>query len=98
MSADNWRVCPRCMRRKEKAQEEMVREVAESYGKVPADLYLLKCKKAADGFEIQCAYREDYELGTSEDGKLYVIYHGWCQDCGYGVDFRHEQAVPGLED
>ena len=99
MGADNWAQCPRCVKRAKKDAERAVVDAEKSYGKVPVTEYLrLKTVADAGPDEVARHFREDYEQGVDEDGKLYVIYRGWCQDCGYGVDFRHEAVVPGLDD
>lgn len=99
MSANNWTTCPRCERRREKEQDRLIGEADEAYGKVSAEEYRQLRQKANDGPPlVKDHFREDYELFVIAEGVLTVIYHGWCQDCGYGVDYRHTQVVEGLDD
>ncbi|MFO0801449.1 MAG: hypothetical protein U0804_28620 [Gemmataceae bacterium] len=99
MSADNWTTCPRCVKRAQKAAEKLKADAAAAYGKVSEAVYTDMKERAAKGPEkVKQHFREDYEQGVDADGRLYVIYHGWCEDCGYGVDFKHEHQVSGIDE
>ncbi len=94
MSADNWRRCPQCLKTAKDKQDKLKLKAGESYGKVPKDEYLKMLKDAETEPQIEETFREDYELGTDEDGNLYVSYHGGCNVCSYAHSFKHEQAYP----
>jgi hypothetical protein len=37
--------------------------------------------------------REDYEIGTDDKSRFYVIYHCHCKICGFDYSFRHEEQL-----
>lgn len=88
MSADNWRVCPVCLKRADDDRNVRLAAVAELYGKVPAEKWAAKQTKAAQPVDLEHTLREDYEVGLSEDGRFYVSYCGSCDVCG--LEHRHK--------
>lgn len=92
MSADNWRVCPKC-EAKVQAHQATLRERAEkAYGKVPPEQYLDMLKNVDDDPKLPIDLREDYELGI--DGhRFYVSYHAQCITCGWTYEFSYEKKV-----
>jgi hypothetical protein len=95
MSADNWRVCPRCKLRAAEKSAKMYKEATDSYGKVDASEYLEKLK-AAQAFASEVLHetlREDYEIYIDEDGEFFVSYRGGCDECGLVFNFKHEEKV-----
>jgi hypothetical protein len=43
--------------------------------------------------EVKRTLREDYELGTEEDGEFYVTYRCSCNVCGYAAKFEHKEVL-----
>lgn len=92
MSANNWRVCPKCIA--ERAAEKVVAEqvAAKAYGKVSADEYLKLLEAAEDqGAVLEETLREDYEIYTSESGRFVVSYGCSCSHCGFEHSFSHTE-------
>ena len=98
MSADNWAICPRCVKRAEAARAQQVAVTGASYGKVPEQEYAeavaaIKDVRAAD----YQTFREDYEIYGAEDGAVTVDYSGNCGTCGLSLDFKVRKPIPGVE-
>lgn len=106
MSADAWRVCPRCRAgiAIEKAQKAASARIAatEAYGKVPAEEYRTLDAAALEAEEalIQDArlshvetLREDYEIWTDEAGHFFISYSCSCTSCDFEHNFRHEEQL-----
>jgi hypothetical protein len=95
MSADAWRVCPRCRDRADKKAEQEAIDVTAKYGKIPHDEYMREFKAATARAEeeLEDTLREDYELRTDEEGRFYVNYSCYCTACGFEHKFRHEQQL-----
>ena len=102
MGADNWAVCPRCLRNAENAKRALEAKAQAAYGKVPVEEFEKLREAAAVPINVEKlrTFREDYELGMEEDGTFEVSYHGSCsrrhpeQGCGYEHRFRHIEEVP----
>ena len=80
MSATNWAECPIC----ENKKIEDIEKLNKSYGVVDKQTYeKLKeeMDKSSDEFD-GTPVREDYEIGLNDNGTLYIIYSGFCQNCG----------------
>lgn len=93
MSADAWRICPKCTRvESKKAVAE--READEAYGKVSKDEWQ-RLQKYADSLrdEPEETLREDYEIFMDEDGKLYINYRCSCGICGFSHHYEYEKKV-----
>lgn len=89
MSANNWTRCPQCMRK----QSNAFAKVQELYGCVPADEYARLLDEARKPVTTrQDTFREDYEIGVYKDA-LHIDYSGSCEECGFGVQFKHTQSV-----
>lgn len=84
MSADNWGICPKCIRVKNK-------RIEEAYGKVPKIEYerMLEEIKKPDVRTL----REDYEIYTDEDGFFSVSYYCQCSDCGFCHRFKYSEQL-----
>ena len=97
MSADNWRVCPRCKRKKIVEVEVSDAKLTKSYGKGSAEEYLAKVQKntelRASVAKLEETLREDYELSTDEDGEFFVSYGCRCSVCDFQFSFKHEESV-----
>jgi ribosomal protein S27AE len=96
MSADNWRICPRCKIRAAEKAAKMYADATAAYGKVDPEMYLEKLKEA-QVFGVESpeeTLREDYEIYIDEDGEFFVSYRGGCDKCGLVFSFKHEDQVP----
>ncbi len=93
MSADNWAICPRCKVRTYGEQQRLIDEAMSAYGRLPADEYLRLRERAEDGVSLEETFREDYDVGLSEDGEFSVNYAGECQKCGLRHSFSHKEKV-----
>ncbi len=100
MSADNWRMCPRCEAERQADYAERRARLAKDYGKVPPDEYmtshrLLETAIAKEENAVEETLREDYGLGLCGDGKFRISYSGSCEVCGLEHQFKHESAFGG---
>lgn len=80
MSADAWRICPRCKIGAEKKASASVKNLAASYGKIPEPEYLEMKAKIESAKPPEETMREDYEIGMDEDGTLEISYRYSCAD------------------
>ena len=87
MSADAWRVCPKCLQSSEKKKES-------SYGKVSEEEYLrilveLDSLKDDDTRTM----REDYEIFTDSDGVFYLKYSCNCSVCHFHFEYKYQKDL-----
>ena len=91
MSADAWRVCPKC-----KAKVTAVEsKAAKAYGKVSEQEYkqILSEETLRVIDDVPETFREDYEVYMTEEGIFNVSYCGSCQVCGFEHKFKHETKL-----
>ncbi len=95
MSANNWAICPRCLRR---AQQGVPAAIKESYGQVPLEKFMadVAAVKPVSPEDFR-TFREDYEIYI-RDGKVVVSYSGHCQTCGLGLNFTERKPIPEVND
>lgn len=99
MSAENWDICPSCLKKATKDRADKVQAVTDAYGKVPADEYeLMRADVAASALfgekEDEHTLREDYELGIFHDeDTFYVEYSGKCTVCDFSKTFKHSEKL-----
>ncbi len=96
MSADNWTICPKCIKTHKDARDKAIASVRAQYGKLTSDEFIAKLRdaEAAKPTPTQETLREDYELGTSKEGVFMVSYSCGCSECGFTFKHRYEQDVP----
>lgn len=94
MSADNWVVCPECLKKARAKKTELDKAVKNAYGKVSREEHR-RLTLVADDFVVpNCrTFREDYEIGIWE-GKFFIGYFGKCRECGLEKSFKHEEQFP----
>jgi hypothetical protein len=101
MGANNWSICPQCKKNKERQDALAKRQLEESYGKVPSEIYLRMIKEFEEKKEIELerTLREDWEIGIYEDEASYVVYEFYvnyrasCEVCGFSFKFKHDEKV-----
>lgn len=96
MSADNWRVCRKCLLAAQAKYRAAEQDLAKAYGKVPVEEF--DAKRAALGDEPTISnqeenLREDYEFYLSTAGEFSAAYSAHCSACGFGHTFKHEEKV-----
>jgi len=84
MSADNWRICPKC-------HKNTVPLIKPEYGVVSEAEYLEAIKKEPEPEEENL--REDWDIGIDEDGSFFVNYSCFCELCGFRFEFEQEVNV-----
>lgn len=97
MSASNWDICPACRRRAIIAKDTAIREANAAYGKVSPDEYMKMVTEANKEVKLEPSLREDWELGITEKGDFYVIYHGHCQTCSFGFDYKYDKKLTEID-
>ena len=93
MSAAKWSICPKCKREADLDKIILKGRAEESYGKIPAEDYLDLSKAANAPTRYESTLREDYEIGTTEDGEFYVTYSCYCETCGFVFEFERTEKV-----
>jgi len=107
MSADNWAICPKCLKGMkdslEKAEQKLLSVKRDSYGQVEYDEFLRIIEKADNrvqelksGIEKLLrspAMREDYEISLDEGGVFSVSYKARCTVCGFEHVFKAHEDV-----
>ena len=85
MSADNWTICPECL----KNRTDLVKAARDLYGRVSKGDYEQAMEDARNVAPQEETLREDY--GFSLEGSSLSIYYGcMCQDCGFTFNFNEE--------
>ena len=99
MSADNWAVCPRCIKRAEAARAEQIRVTGANYGHVPEPDYAeaVQAIRDVNPKDFQ-TFREDYEIYGASDGKVQVDYSGHCGVCELALDFNDDHPIGGIDE
>jgi hypothetical protein len=95
MSADNWGICPKCKLDEIKRIEDLKLKAGEAYGKIPPEEYLELLDEASKTRSYDNTLREDYEVGTDEDGEFSVSYSSFCT-CGF--KYKYEVKIDLLKD
>jgi hypothetical protein len=85
MSADAWRICPRC-------QDTLQDQLNDTYGKVPAEEYIRFASHIEEEMQKE-TFSEYYEIWLDKSGKFNVHYQGQCDVCGLGYAFKTEEQV-----
>lgn len=105
MSADNWSICPKCVKNRTQELEKKKAEIVKNYGKVSSEEYFrlidsLKKEEVSCSFETKevLTLREDYEIGISENGEFSVGYSCSCSTCAFLFRFKHKEVVKWEED
>lgn len=93
MSADNWRVCPKCKKTAEAKKAHEKAAVQKAYGEVSIVEFLLIRNKAEAVVQLEDTLREDYFIGIDEKGKFHVDYTGCCDECGLKHEYHYSQQV-----
>ena len=83
MSADNWAECPKCAAKHITEYAELQHGIIDEYGKITPGDYLELVEKSKQPLIIPKEMREDYELGTDEDGTFSLDYRCSCRVCGF---------------
>lgn len=85
MSADAWRICPKCKQELEAKRAKAQEELQATYGVLTA-LEFIKKKHSFEAVlseNLDDTLREDYEIWMSEDGTFSVDYGCSCRVCGW---------------
>jgi len=94
MSADNWRVCPRC---NNNIKGSFKRKAEESYGKVSLEKFnkIMKeaMKKEKQYDKNKFTLREDFEIGILGDGKFFIDYTASCKICKFNHRVKKEEQL-----
>jgi hypothetical protein len=93
MSADNWRVCPKCLAKEEKNHGDLSEKARQLYGKVPSDEWIDMISEAQKEVELEDTLREDWELKMKEDGEFYINYCCSCVECNFQFEYKYTERV-----
>ncbi len=83
MSANNWTLCPRCMKSVEARKAEDKASVEDAYGVIPSEEYAKRREEAHEDIELDCTMREDYALGMNLLGEFTISFSASCSNCGF---------------
>lgn len=98
MSADNWAVCPKCLKKANDDLEKAREKLNKAYGIVPSIEYLKMFQETERSIESVSSYamkaelREEYEIGIDENN-FYVSYSASCQECGFKYSYQTEEKI-----
>lgn len=96
MSADNWAICPNCVKLAQANKEKLEKKARDSYGKVSLEEYQVLVSLASTAVKDSESYRtlrEDFDIGISEDGMFNVSYSGSCRACGFEYSYTEEDRA-----
>ena len=102
MSADNWAVCPRCLKAARAEQARAEEAARAAYGAAPVEEFDRLRAEAAKGIDAERlrTFREDWYIGILDDGEFRVSYKGSCNVCHLHHEFKHDEFLDlkaGLE-
>lgn len=106
MSADNWAICPRCLNRARKAEDDALAIIKESRRQaiaedmpIPESVFTA-AEAAVKRVEPEDyrTFREDYEFYGVESGTVSYDYSGYCDVCELSLSFNDKHPIPGWED
>ena len=100
MSASRWSTCPRCQYRHEQKAKSLRAAALDSYGKVPLHEWLDRDDEASKAEEpfTRTTFREDWEIGSPEEGEVTFSYGGCCTACGLSLSFAHSEPIVGISE
>lgn len=97
MSADNWAICPQCVKNLETEVSQLQQRVNQAYGTVDRDEYdrivAELNRKEKDAITVP-TLREDYEIGIDQDSVFDISYGASCTTCGYSFKYQYSADVP----
>ena len=93
MSANNWRICPRCMKQALETKDRLQKQATESYGKIPVDEYVKFQRAAERDILLEETLREDYEFHMGNDGEFSASYGAQCGVCNFHYEYEHNEKV-----
>lgn len=93
MSADHWRICPRCEKKRKEQIIEHAKNVKEGYGILSKNEYLEAIQYSESKEEGKPTLREDFEIFTDTDGLFYVKYTCYCTECHFIFSFNYEKEL-----
>lgn len=95
MSADNWAVCPACLKNAQVKRIADLEDLKKSYGKVSAEQYIARADELRPEIDKEkfWTFREDYELGTDSEEFFSIRYSGSCTECGFSHKYGHEEPL-----
>lgn len=97
MSASNWAICPRCLKRERERIAELQERASKGYGALPLaefDVLRAEAAKPLDEEKFR-TFREDYEFYGADEGT--ATYGGSCSVCKVELAFKHEHPIPGWD-
>jgi len=90
MSADNWTLCPTCYAAWRERETQLFTDAMNAYGKVGEREYheIQASAKAFSAKQPERTLREDWDIGTDEDGQFAVDYRSSCNSCDYAFNYK----------
>ena len=104
MSADNWTLCPTCLKNEVQKLEKKRLQLDKDYGKVPSEEYLKRVKEIQEIDTMindrlfEHTFREDYEIGADSVGFFELNYRGGCKECGTVITVKLEGSIYNKND
>ena len=93
MGADNWGVCPRCLKIKSEKKKALIEKAEKGYGKISSSDYIKLVNEAAESNPEGKTLREAYVIYTNSAGKLSITYSCQCKQCGFEYEFKHKEQL-----
>lgn len=106
MSADQWAVCPRCLKGAGEWHAAVTIAAAVTLAAAIAAIgYGVLSLAEFDRLRDEAAippdrldfrtFREDYQVGVTDEGEFYIDYRGSCsrEGCELSVGYTHTEAV-----
>lgn len=93
MSANNWRQCPKCLKKESSDKEELLDRIDKAYGRVPKEKYNELVESAKKPTRIKATFREDYQIGLNDRDRFIIGYRGRCDECEFKYEFNIDKFV-----
>lgn len=98
MSANNYRLCPKCRSVELRELDSFRNKVDQSYGKIPLEDFEKMRKeqkereeKFSNPEEEKMTLREDWEIRMDESGEFRLRYNCQCSQCGFSFEYQHSE-------
>lgn len=92
MSADNYTMCPKCVKNQEVELELNQQLLQDNYGKINREEYQKLVSSTSVKKELKETLREDYEIGIYGD-EFFYSYSASCSVCNYGFHKEHTEKL-----
>lgn len=103
MSADRWSPCPQCAAADQSRVAELEKTLQDGYGQLSWDDFRTVQEKLTDAkfvltLDPEATLREEWNIGTPQDGSVIFEYSAGCAVCNFSFSAERVITVTESED